>query len=150
MSWVFRTGQSDDARGGVRDRAAEATIALWAAVTLVLVVQGLSFAARISPSSIEVPGTSSEKAQQVAARYFGIDASISVLLEGPRADLDRQGRRLVRRLRVHKDYRVLSPWDRGAKIPELRAREDAARLPSPHAWPSQPRWPNCRWETSTS
>ncbi|MBJ7329199.1 MAG: MMPL family transporter [Solirubrobacteraceae bacterium] len=96
------------------------------ATTFVLVVQGLSFAARISPSSIDVPGTSSEKAQQVAARYFGIEASIPVLLEGPRVDLDLQGRRLVRQLRVNKDYRVLSPWDRGAKIPELRPRKDAA------------------------
>jgi RND superfamily putative drug exporter len=102
------------------------TIGLWAAVTLVLAVQGLSFAARISPSSIGVPGTSSERAQQVAARYFGIEASIPVLLQGPRADLDRQGRRLVRELRVHRDYRVLSPWDRGATIPELRPRKDAA------------------------
>ncbi|UTI63258.1 MMPL family transporter [Paraconexibacter antarcticus] len=102
------------------------TIGLWAAVTLVLAVQGLSFAARLSPSAIDVPGTSSERAQQVAARYFGIEASIPVLLQGPRADLDRQGRRLVRQLRAHKDYRVLSPWDRGAKIPELRPRTDAA------------------------
>jgi RND superfamily putative drug exporter len=102
------------------------TIALWATVTVVLAVQGLGFAGRLSPSSIDVPGTSSEKAQQVAARYFGIQASIPVLLEGPQAALDAQGRRLVRQLRVNRDFRVLSPWDRGARIPELRPRDDAA------------------------
>ena len=31
--------------------------------------------------------------------------------------------RLVRRLRVNRDFRVLSPWDRGARIPELRPRD---------------------------
>lgn len=102
------------------------TIAVWVAVTVVLAVQGLSFASRISSSSLDVPGTGSEQAQQVAARYFGTTASTPVLLEGPRLQLDVQGRRLVRELRRTPRYRVLSPWDRGAQIPELRPRPDAA------------------------
>jgi RND superfamily putative drug exporter len=103
-----------------------ATIAVWAIATLVLVLEGLSFGDRIAPSSLNVPGSSSAHAQQLADRYFGTEASVPVLLQGPRSQVDEQGRRLVAALRKDSSQRVLSPWDGGQLIPELRPRKDAA------------------------
>lgn len=104
------------------------TLALWLIATLGLAAQGLSFDSRLQPSSLEVPGTASDDAQQAAARYFGVQASIPVLLEGPPRALESQGRRLVQRLRARPGHQVLSPWDEGSSIPELRPRRDAAMV----------------------
>ncbi|WP_249011209.1 MMPL family transporter [Conexibacter sp. DBS9H8] len=102
------------------------TLLVWALVIGVLAVEGLSFGSRIAPSSLNVPGSASYRAEQVEARYFGLQAEIPVLLQGPRRAVDSQGRALVARLRSHPGYTVLSPWDQGAAIPELRPARDAA------------------------
>lgn len=102
------------------------TLAVWVVLTLILAVQGLSFGERITPSSLDVPGTSSARAQAVADRYFGTEASIPVVLEGPRAELDEQGPELATALRANGGLRVLSPWDGGRLVPELRPRGGAA------------------------
>ncbi len=102
------------------------TLAVWIVLTLILAVQGLSFGERITPSSLDVPGTSSARAQAVADRYFGTEASIPVVLEGPRAELDEQGPELAAALRANGGLRVLSPWDGGRLAPELRPRGSAA------------------------
>src|SRR5581483_4311482 len=99
-------------------------LGIWVLVVAVLAVEGLSFGSRIVPTSLNVPGTASYRAEQVAARYFGIQAEIPVLLQGPPAAVHTQGRRLVARLRAHPGYTVLSPWDRGQAIPELRPARD--------------------------
>ncbi|MHB1570496.1 MAG: MMPL family transporter, partial [Solirubrobacteraceae bacterium] len=102
------------------------TLVLWALVIGALAVEGLSFGSRIAPSSLDVPGTASYRAEQVGARYFGVRAEIPLLLQGPGRAVDAQGRSLVARLRTHPDYTVLSPWDQGEAIPELRPARDAA------------------------
>jgi putative drug exporter of the RND superfamily len=104
-------------------------LAIWVAVVAALAVEGLGFQDRIAPSSVNVPGSRSSEAQQVASRYFGTQASIPVLLEGPQPELTAQGKALTRELRRDEKVTVLSPWDRQAQaIPELRPAKDAVLL----------------------
>jgi RND superfamily putative drug exporter len=94
-----------------------------AAVALPIVLLsllGLGLDSRLSPSTLDIPGTSASKAETMLREHFGPSAPFPILLQGPPAALDRQGPALVRALR-RSDPRVttLSPWDRGS-VQQLR------------------------------
>jgi RND superfamily putative drug exporter len=90
-------------------------LALAVLVLGVLGVLGTGVDSRLSPTSLDVPGTPSSKANAVLREHFGRSAPFAVLLRGPAPAIDRQGPELVRALRAS-DPRVttLSPWDRGS------------------------------------
>ncbi|HEX8689950.1 MAG TPA: MMPL family transporter, partial [Solirubrobacterales bacterium] len=85
-----------------------------ALVLLVLGVIGIGLEEKLSPSSLRIPGTSSERANAMLREHFGESAPFVVLLRGPAAALDRQGPELIRTLRENPEVTTLSPWDRGA------------------------------------
>lgn len=104
------------------------TIAL---VTALVVVGALSLVAlgvsnSLSPSVTVVPGTESSHAQHLADTEFGPSVLVPVLLEGPAAQLDKQGPQLVRALAKRNDTRVLSAWDAGDADAWMRPRPNAA------------------------
>jgi putative drug exporter of the RND superfamily len=96
-------------------RHPRAVLACAALLLAVLGILGTGVDSRLSPTSLDVPGTSSSKANAVLREHFGRSAPFAVLLRGPAAAIDRQGPELVRALRAG-DPRVttLSPWDRGS------------------------------------
>lgn len=114
--------------GDVALRRPKATLLVWLVLTVALGSQSLQFEDRLSPSSIDVPGTPSGEAQELAAKYFGTQTSVPILLEGPEGAVEQQGRALARQLRDEPAYTVVTPWDPGAGIPELRPRRGAAVL----------------------
>ncbi|MFP5363029.1 MAG: MMPL family transporter [Thermoleophilia bacterium] len=85
------------------------------ALTLVFAAAMAAFAFavgdRLSPSKTVISGTESARAQQLAEDEFGPSVLVPILLRGPAAQVDRQGRQLVRALRARSDTRVLSAWD---------------------------------------
>jgi putative drug exporter of the RND superfamily len=94
-----------------------------AAVALPIVLLsllGLGLDSRLSPSTLDIPGTSASKAEAMLREHFGPSSPFPILLRGPAAAIDRQGPALVRALR-RSDPRVttLSPWDRGS-VEQLR------------------------------
>jgi RND superfamily putative drug exporter len=88
------------------------------AVGLILLVVlgalGAGVEEKLSPTSLEIPGTSSARANRMLREHFGDSAPFVILLRGPRAALDRQGPQLVRALRRDPTVTTLSPWDLGA------------------------------------
>jgi len=74
---------------------------------------------RLSPTSLNVPGTSSSRAAALLRRHFGDSAPFAILLRGPAPALDRQGPALIRELRSTPGVTTLSPWD-GAALARLR------------------------------
>jgi RND superfamily putative drug exporter len=90
-------------------------LAIAALMLGVLGVLGTGVDGRLSPTSLDVPGTPSSKANAVLREHFGRSAPFAVLLRGPAGAIDRQGPELVRALRAS-DPRIttLSPWDRGS------------------------------------
>ncbi|MGN6257557.1 MAG: efflux RND transporter permease subunit [Solirubrobacterales bacterium] len=81
---------------------------------IVLAVLGLGLDSRLSPSSLDIPGTSAEHANALLREYFGPSQPFPILLQGPAGALDRQGPELVRALRRDPRVTTLSPWDRGS------------------------------------
>jgi RND superfamily putative drug exporter len=87
------------------------------AAALALVVLGILGAgveSKLSPASLEIPGTSSARANRMLREHFGDSAPFVILLRGPARELDRQGPALIRALRREPGVTTLSPWDRGA------------------------------------
>jgi putative drug exporter of the RND superfamily len=92
---------------------------------LVLGAIGVGVEGKLSPTSLEIPGTSSARANRILRENFGDSAPFVILLRGPAKALDRQGPELVRALRRDPTVTTLSPWDRGA-VQRLRPRPDEA------------------------
>ena len=109
-------------------RRPKLALAGWLAVGVALTLIGLGVSSSMSPSVTVVPGTQSSRAQQLANAQFGPTQLIPILLEGPKAQLDRQGPALVRALDKRAYTRVLSAWDGGAATAELRKSATAAML----------------------
>jgi putative drug exporter of the RND superfamily len=89
-------------------------LAVGAILLVVLGIVGVGLEGKLSPSSLRIPGTSSERANQTLREHFGESAPFVILLRGPAAALDRQGPAVVRALRKDPAVTTLSPWDRGA------------------------------------
>ena len=83
----------------------------WGIAILALAILGTGVADRLAPMSLEVPGTPSSRAEELLRAKFGNTIPIAILLRGPPAATDREGRRLAAALREQRDTQVLSPWD---------------------------------------
>jgi RND superfamily putative drug exporter len=103
-------------------------LALWVTIGIALALIGLGVSDHLSPSKAVVPGTGSARAQQLSDSQFGPSQLVPVLLEGPRAAVDKQGPELVRRLSKEPDIRVMSAWDGGPLSRELRPEPGAAMV----------------------
>lgn len=103
-----------------------ALLSVWVVVLAGLTVLGLGIDGRLAPVSLSVPGTSSSRAQELLEQRFGESVPVTVLLEGPRAEIDRQGRLLVSAFRRADDVTVLSPWESAEERGILRPRPQAA------------------------
>lgn len=102
------------------------TLAAWALAVVALALLGTGIARHLTPSTLLVPGTPSARAQTMLERQFGNSISVTVLLRGPTAAIDRQGPRLVEAFRRQPRVRVISPWDPGGAPGALRPRPGAA------------------------
>ncbi len=89
-------------------------LATAAVLLAVLGIIGIGLEGKLSPSTLSIPGTSSEQANAMLREHFGETAPFVVLLRGPEAAVDRQGPALIRVLRRDPAVTTLSPWDRGS------------------------------------
>lgn len=100
----------------------------WLAVVAVLGSLGVGIADRLSPTSLQVPGTPSARAQAMLERQFGNSVPVTVLLQGPAGAIDRQGPRLATALRRQRGVTLMSPWDSSEETRILRPRPGAALI----------------------
>jgi RND superfamily putative drug exporter len=87
-------------------------VAILAIVALAILGRGVED--QLRPTSLSVPGTDSARASALVHRYFGDSAPFAILLQGPPAELDRQGPALIRTLRTDPAVSTVSPWDKGS------------------------------------
>ena len=76
-------------------RRPRAALTFWATFAVVLALLGVGVSDSLSPSIWVVPGSESSRAQALSKSEFGPSVLVPVLLEGPSAQLDRQGPKLV-------------------------------------------------------
>ncbi len=103
-------------------------LACWLVIAATLTLIGLGVSSTLSPSVTVVPGTQSSQAQKLANATFGPTQLVPILLEGPRAALNRQGPGLVAALARRPHTRVLSAWDAGSASAGLRPTPTAAMI----------------------
>ena len=95
-------------------------LAVSLALLVVLGILGAGVEGKLSPTSLEIPGSESARATHLLREHFGDSAPFAILLRGPERQLDRQGPRVVRALRRSSPaVTTLSPWDRGS-VQQLR------------------------------
>ena len=75
---------------------------------------GFGVSKSMSPTITVVPNTQSARAQQLANAQFGQSQLVPILLEGPKAQLNKVGPKLVIALTKRPHTRALSAWDKGA------------------------------------
>ncbi len=80
----------------------------------VLAVLGQGVEGKLRPSSPSIPGTDSARANDLLHSHFGDTAPFAILLQGPPAELEKQGPALIRALRSDPTVSTISPWDRGS------------------------------------
>jgi RND superfamily putative drug exporter len=97
-------------------------------VAVLLGILGLRVEGRLSPTSLSIPGTESQRAAQILHRHFGDSAPFAILLRGPTDDLDLQGPELVAALREDPKVTTVSPWDRGTGLSQLRPKPGEALI----------------------
>jgi RND superfamily putative drug exporter len=98
-------------------------------VVVLLGLLGTGLADRLAPTSLLVPGSPSARAHSLLEREFGSSVPVTVLIEGPADEIDRQGPRLAEALRREPRVRVMSPWDsRRGELDSLRPKRGAALI----------------------
>ena len=115
-------------RGSARRRAIGILAAVGVLVT-VLGLIGVGVEDHLRPTSLSIGGTSSARGEELARERFGESSPFAVLLRGPAAAVERQGRHLAAVLRRDRALTVISPWD-----PASPAR--AIPAPDPNAPPT--------------
>ncbi|MGN6816981.1 MAG: MMPL family transporter [Solirubrobacterales bacterium] len=103
------------------------TLAALAVPVVLLALLGLGLDGRLSPSSLNIPGTEASRATALLEAHFGPSAPFPILLQGPPEAIERQGPRLVRALRAEPGVTTLSPWDRG-EVSRLRPSPRSALI----------------------
>jgi RND superfamily putative drug exporter len=92
-----------------------AVLLIAALVLAVLGVIGTSVASRLTPTTLDIPGTETSHANELLRQHFGDSAPFAILLRGPKKAIDEQGPGLVAALRASgPEVTTLSPWDRGS------------------------------------
>ncbi len=91
----------------------------------ILGVYGLHVESHLKPTSLDVSGTESSRAEAELHHYFGDSAPFAILLQGPSAQLEEQGPALIRALRRDPRVTTISPWDKGS-VARLRPGPDKA------------------------
>jgi putative drug exporter of the RND superfamily len=102
-----------DRRGSVLLRHPRRVLGAALLALVVLGAIGSGLEGKLSPTSLEIPGTPSARANRMLREHFGESAPFVILLRGPAHELDRQGPALIRALRRNPAVTTLSPWDRG-------------------------------------
>ena len=109
-------------------RRARLIVGVWFLAVFILAGQGKELEQELVIHSPLVNGSASKRAHEIDLHKFGNDYPMIVLLRGPAGAVERQGRRLARRIRETPPMIVTSPWDSGAVVDGLNPRPGVAAL----------------------
>jgi len=107
-------------------RRPRAALSICLAAIAILGVIGLGVGRNLSTTTLSAPGSQSTLEAQISKQQFGNGVSAPILLTGPRRSLDREGRRLARRLVAISGADVISAWDGSSSSRTLRPTPDSA------------------------
>jgi putative drug exporter of the RND superfamily len=109
-------------------RRARLVVVVWVLVAGVLALLGRNLDRELTLHQVFLDGTQSKRAHDIAVREFGSEYAIVVMLRGPQAAVERQGRSLAGRLGDVPGMQVASPWTLGARLKGLTPAPGVAAL----------------------
>jgi RND superfamily putative drug exporter len=113
---------------GLARRRARLVIGIWIVVVAALAFIGRSLDHELSIHPLYVDGTGSKRAHEIAVEEFGSDYAMVVMLRGPQAQVEGQGKRLAARLETMPRMLVVTPWAGGGVVDGLSPSPDVAAL----------------------
>lgn len=109
-------------------RRSRLVIGIWIVAVAALGMLGRNLDRELTIHPPFIDGTASKRAHEISQREFGGDKAMVVMLRGPRAAVERQGRDLASRLDAMPRTLAISPWARGAKIDGLSPSPGVAAI----------------------
>jgi RND superfamily putative drug exporter len=109
-------------------RRSRLVIGIWIMVVAALALAGRNLDHELTIHPAFIDGTASKRAHEISQREFGGDNAMVLMLRGPQAQVERQGRDLARRLDAMPRTLAISPWARGAKIDGLTPSPGVAAI----------------------
>jgi RND superfamily putative drug exporter len=109
-------------------RRSRLVVGIWIVAVAALAFEGRDLDKRLTIHPPLIDGTASKRAHDISQREFGGDNAMVLMLRGPRAAVDRQGRDLVSHLETMPGTLVISPWARGVAIDGLRPSPRVAAI----------------------
>ncbi|HXS34936.1 MAG TPA: MMPL family transporter [Solirubrobacterales bacterium] len=113
---------------GFVTRRSRLVIAIWIVAVAALAVEGRDLDSKLTIHPPFIDGTASKRAHEISLHEFGGDNALVVMLRGPRAAVESQGRDLASRLDAMPRTLAISPWARGATIDGLRPSPRVAAI----------------------
>jgi RND superfamily putative drug exporter len=104
---------------GVTAKRSRLVIGIWIALVAVLAFAGRNLEHELVNHPFFVKGSPSQRAHEIALNEFGSDNAMVVMLRGPHAQVERQGRQLAERLEAMPRMLVVTPWSGGGSIDGL-------------------------------
>lgn len=114
--------------GELLTRHPRLVVGAWIVLVAVLAFVGRNLPDQLESHPLYIEGSEPAKAREISLRQFGSDESMVVALRGPRKAVDRQGRRLARRIDALPDTLVVSPWSEAGTLSGLRPQPRVAGL----------------------
>jgi putative drug exporter of the RND superfamily len=103
-------------------------IGIWIVTVGVLATLGRDINHTLTIHPPFVDGTASKRAHELSQREFGGDNAMVVMLRGPSAEVERQGKDLAGHLDAMPNTLAISPWARGAKVEGLNPSPGVAAI----------------------
>jgi RND superfamily putative drug exporter len=113
---------------GLATRRSRLVAGIWIFIVAALAFVGRNLDHELGIHPLFIDGTASKRAHEIALREFGSDQALVVMLRGPQAQVEGQGRRLAARLEAMPRTLVITPWAGGGSIDGLSPSPDVATL----------------------
>lgn len=113
---------------GLATRRSRLVVGIWIFIVATLAFVGRNLDHELGIHPLFIDGTPSKRAHELALKEFGSDQAMVVMLRGPHAQVEAQGRRLGARLEAMPQTLVVAPWSGGGTIDGLRPSPNVATL----------------------
>lgn len=113
---------------GMATKRSRLVVGIWIAVVAVLAFVGRNLDHELGIHPLLIDGTPTKRAHEIALNEFGSDYAMVVMLRGPHAQVEHQGRQLAAHLEAMPRMLVVTPWAGGGTIDGLSPSPNVATL----------------------
>jgi len=113
---------------GFTTRRSRLVAGIWITLVCALAFLGRNLDHELGIHPPTLSGSGTQRAHEISLHEFGSNYSVAVMLQGPHAQVESQGRRLAAGLEAMPHTLVITPWVSGGTIEGLSPSPDTAAL----------------------